>query len=269
MQGLTAAYVRGGGARIDTEGKNITIAQSLLDGGGNGGLTKLGEGTLLLEGTNSYPGATLVSVGRLGGSGVFAGPVTVAANGTLAPGTAIGTLTVNNQLTLQGNTAVEISKDGGSPASDLITGVTTLNYGGVLTVTNIGATALAAGDSFNLFDASSFNGAFATLVLPPLPDGLTWDTTSLAVNGTIAVRIAVVNPPTLRRPVISGTELILSGSGGTPSGAYYLLVSTQVELPGANWTVIATNLFDANGNFSATNTINAAMPRQFFQLRLP
>ena len=65
MQGLTAANVNAGGARIDTNGNSVTIAQRLLDGGGGGGLTKLGAGTLTLGARNTYTGPTTVTGGTL------------------------------------------------------------------------------------------------------------------------------------------------------------------------------------------------------------
>ncbi len=42
---------------------------------------------------------------------------------------------------------------------------------------------------------------------------------------------------------------------GTNNGPYYVLSSTNVALPLSNWTRLQTNSFDANGNFSFTNTI--------------
>jgi autotransporter-associated beta strand protein len=62
MQGLSTASIQIGGANIDTNGNDITIAQALLDSGG-GGLTKLGAGTLTLAGVNSYAGDTTVQSG--------------------------------------------------------------------------------------------------------------------------------------------------------------------------------------------------------------
>jgi autotransporter-associated beta strand protein len=84
MQGLTAANIKAAGARIDTNGFNVTIAQPLLDGGG-GGLTKSGAGTLTLASRNTYAGPTTVSAGRL----VF-GASQQLSSLTIQPGAAAG-----------------------------------------------------------------------------------------------------------------------------------------------------------------------------------
>jgi autotransporter-associated beta strand protein len=65
MTGLDAANVLIGGAKIDTNGVDTTIAQDLLDGGGGGGLTKEGSGILTLTGSNTYTGATIINGGKL------------------------------------------------------------------------------------------------------------------------------------------------------------------------------------------------------------
>ena len=67
MTGLTNAFVKSGGAVINTAGSDITIAQALLDftTPSGGGLTKSGSGTLTLTGNNSYTGTTTVTEGTL------------------------------------------------------------------------------------------------------------------------------------------------------------------------------------------------------------
>ncbi|MEY3898596.1 MAG: toxins and related Ca2+-binding domain, partial [Verrucomicrobiota bacterium] len=67
LEGLTTANVKDGGAVIDTNGFDITIAQPLLHfaGATTDGLTKSGIGTLALSGANTYSGDTTVDVGTL------------------------------------------------------------------------------------------------------------------------------------------------------------------------------------------------------------
>jgi subtilase-type serine protease len=98
---------------------------------GHGGLTKLGIGTLVLTGANTYSGPTLVNEGRLAVNGSLASAVTVndtgilggngrvaslTANrgGTVAPGNSVGTLRVAGDLNLAPGAvyAVELSPTG-------------------------------------------------------------------------------------------------------------------------------------------------------------
>lgn len=64
-------------------------------------------------------------------------------------------------------------------------------------------------------------------------------------------------------------SFILSGSGGVTNGTYYVLTSTNVALPLNEWTITATNPFDASGNFIFTNTPAPGAPQLFYLLQLP
>jgi hypothetical protein len=61
----------------------------------------------------------------------------------------------------------------------------------------------------------------------------------------------------------------LSGSGGTTNGTYYLLASTNIALPLNRWSRVATNHFDAKGNFIFTNAFGTNSPQSFYRLQMP
>ncbi len=273
LQGVTSANVLDGGAIIDTAGfLDITVGQSLLAGGtGIGGLTKQGLGTLLLTNANTYTGPTLISVGGLGGFGTIVSPVTVATGASLLAGssTNIGTFTINNTVTFDMGSSAEmkISKTNGVTYNDNIAGVTTMHYNGTLVVlTNVDQnTAFAAGDTFTLFNATTYSGSFG-YSLPTLPTGLAWNTSQLVTNGSISIVTAPATPPKFNPPVLSGANLILGGSGGLANGTYYVVTATNLMVPLPNWTVIATNTFDASGNFSITNAIVPGSHDSFFDI---
>ena len=201
LQGMTNVFVKGGGVTLNAANTNsIHIRQHLLSGGGSGGLTKAGAGTLQLDGVNTYTGTTLISSGALGGIGSIAGPVVIADGSLLIPGGGgnIGTLTVNN-LTLNAGAQVTFelnnTNDLSSATNDYLVVTGTLSItGSSLTVQNDG-TNLVAGNSFKLFSVPVTSG-FTNVILPTLDSGLAWNN-KLAVDGSIQVVVAVVNPPSL------------------------------------------------------------------------
>lgn len=71
-----------GGAYIDSNGHDIGIGTDLQ---GQGGLTKLGAGTLTLSGQNSYAGATTIEAGtvKAGADGAIQGDYVIGVAGTL------------------------------------------------------------------------------------------------------------------------------------------------------------------------------------------
>jgi autotransporter-associated beta strand protein len=195
--------------RIGWNNQNATFAGQILADGANT-VTKVGTGNWTLTGANTYNGGTIVDGGTLtvnnpsgsgtgtgsvtvntgatlAGTGIISGATTIASGGTNSPGNnAIGTLTVNNSVTLAAGstTRIEINKTSGT--KDLLDASGALTYGGTLVVTNLSGT-LANGDSFKIFDGGSYGGAFSSMTLPALASDLQWNTTALNTSGTISV----------------------------------------------------------------------------------
>jgi hypothetical protein len=61
-------------------------------------------------------------------------------------------------------------------------------------------------------------------------------------------------------------SLVFKGSNGLAGARCYVLASTNLGLPLAQWTRIATNSFDSGGTFSFSNS--ASLRNQFFRLQL-
>jgi autotransporter-associated beta strand protein len=232
------------------------------------GTTTVNGGTLIVNGNQSAAtnNVTVNANGTLAGNGVIGGNTVV--NGMLAPGVnGLGTLTFGGDLTLNsGSVAVfEISKN--PLANDRVIVGGTARYAGALDVVNISPDLLQAGDNFQLFSAPAYDGALDIFNLPALELGLAWNTSRLAVDGRLWV--VSTNPPVFSAAAQSNGQLVLSGQGGTPGWEYRVLVSTNVELPVARWTALATNQFDSTGAFSFSVPIASDPARQFFRLLTP
>jgi fibronectin-binding autotransporter adhesin len=211
---------------------------------------------------------TLNSGQTLLGNGTIRGSLAVNAGATVAPGHPTGILNVTNTVTLAGLTAMELNA--GTSASDQINCTNTITYGGALTVTNINGT-LAAGQSFRLFRAGGYAGAFSSLTLPTnqLPANAYW-TNTLALNGTIAVVSAVIPHPVVTSITLNGLNATINATNGAPGATFLVLSSTNVSLPLSNWTALATNVFDVNGNivnYTVTNGVSG--PQRFYLLQVP
>jgi autotransporter-associated beta strand protein len=286
-------------------GDALTIAGNI---GGSGSLTKAGGGNLTLSGTLSYagnfsvnagsvgatgaslltnspvinlatgtlldvtglPGSTLVLISGqlLTGNGTINGGLTVGGGAAVAPGASPGILTVTNEVVLAGTTFMEINRLAGT--NDLLRSISgSITYGGSLVVTNLAGT-IKGGDVFKLFDSglNSYLSSFSAIQMPGLGVGLSWNTSQLAVNGTVSV-VGTLIPPAIDSFGQSGGNLTIAGDGGVTNGTYWLVSSTNVAAAIATWLPVSTNSFDGNGNFSVTTPIAPGTPARFFRVRLP
>jgi autotransporter-associated beta strand protein len=306
------SIVQLGGAVMDSSNFSITVLEPLqhdstLGGDLDGGLTKLGAGTLTLAAPATYNGDTLVRSGTLAlsgtasiassdsiavmngatldasvrtdgtltlsagqtltGNGAVKGNTVVTSGATLSPGGSLSTLTFDNNLTLNGGstTVFEVSK---SPVTNDFAHVTgSLALNGTIFVTNMGATAYAPGDSFKLFSAAGINGAF-TSIQPVIPDvNLAWNTNNLS-SGILSIVSSPTPLPKIVAATMGAGNFVFTATNGVPNWPCSILASTNLSRPLSQWTVIATNNFDANGNLSVTDQPDPALPQTFYLLQM-
>ena len=273
---------------------------------GPGSLVKSGSSPLILAATNTFTGNTAVNNGVLAligtgsiatsptitvsagatldvsgsadqsltlatgqtlqGGGAVNGILSAGASSTVSPGTsaATGTLTVSSNATLGGSALFKLN----GTTNDVLAVSKVLTYGGTLVLTNISASPLGATNSFKLFNAGSYNGAFSSIVTqPPLAAGLGWNTNSLITNGTISVVTLPKPKPHITSISVSGTTLNLIATNGAIGGTYMLLETTNLTLPINQWTAVLTNSFDGSGNLNlSTNIINPSNVQEFYIL---
>jgi beta-glucanase (GH16 family) len=260
-----------------TQNWNIAQSRALAVNGsisGAGGLTKRGLGSLgLFGGSNLFTGTTTIKAGTFTTMGTMAGPLKIEALARWGPGISnsvptIAVLTLHDTLGLDlgSTTAMDINKSTG--VSDQIICHSNITYAGTLEINNLGG-ALAAGDSFKLFEASSYSGQFSR-VSPGTPGpNLEWSTASLPIDGTLRVISAV---PT--NIVVQRTNSFLDVSWPFTHTGWRL--QTQINPQGVglrtNWVDIAAasatnrivysaNSFDGSGFFRLTTTLYQPVTR--------
>ena len=128
------------------------------------------------------------------------------------------------------------------------------------------------------------------------PNGVTWTqqaTTTIAMGAAVHVGLALtshnnsslcaatfdnvtapnwpvkVPAPRIDTTLISGGNLVFSGTNGLSGGTFTILSSTNLATPRINWIQIGTGNFDGAGGFSVTNAMNSNETQRFYLLRQP
>jgi hypothetical protein len=239
---------------------NLSVTSSIA-GGGN--LSQIGSGTVTVTGDLSqFVGLTIVAAGTFASPTTNGGAVYVEPGATLEAGTpsAIGTMTINNGLTLGGNVQAKVNRSL-VQSNDLFSvpaGVSNTNNG-VVMINNLGP-ALHAGDTFTLF-SSAVNGGDTLAVLG---GGVIW-TNNLATDGSITVISTTVPHPLITGATLTGgSAFVFQGNAGYPHAPFAVLMSTNLSTP--SWTPVATGAFDSTGAFAVTNTITPGAAQAFYRL---
>jgi autotransporter-associated beta strand protein len=177
--GVTVGSIEGDGivllgARSLGVGSNsltTTFSGAIQDAGLGGSLTKVGSGTLILSGANTYSGTTKVNggvlqvdgsiasntvvfrPGTLTGTGIIHGDVTN--RGILSPGNPVGTLTVDNFTRNYRELMIQIANNNEFGVLNVLG---TANLSGRLDAVLLNGFVPELGDSFTFLTAGSLNG---------------------------------------------------------------------------------------------------------------
>jgi hypothetical protein len=81
-------------------------------------------------------------------------------------------------------------------------------------------------------------------------------------------QLLAVSSPLITGGMMSAGNLVFSVTNTTPGGIYYLLGSTNLLLPVADWAIIATNTVDSEGQLSFTNAVEPGVPQEYYVLSL-
>lgn len=199
-------------------------------------LTKVGTGTFIISGNNTYAGATTISGGKLlvnnatatkgtgtgvvavasgailGGTGFIKGAVTINTGGKLQPGSnGIGTFTDSTSVTLNSGAIADMEINKTTSTFDVLKVIGSVQYNGKLIVTKIDNADFVAGDNFKLFDATTYSGSFSSIE-PAVPKaGLLWDVSQLITTGTLKIKLDATGASTYYWKGAAGTAASPTG----------------------------------------------------------
>lgn len=288
---------------------SITVDGNISEINGSQSLVVSGNGTVILTGTNTYTGPTVIN-----------GTTQLIINNTYSLGHGRLTIPAGGPINLNYSGDVQISSLslGGTymPHGTYGSSISGATYQNDTYFTNISAgtvTVFAAPPTAN-FTGSPTNGIcpltvtftdLSTLTGSPITNR-SWSFGDLTMTNTTAtnvvhtyttagtytvtlvvssldgsgsltrtgyITVAAPNPPHIDSVTISGTNVILSGSGGPTNGGYnyYVLTSTNAAQAMAIWTTnAAMGSFSPNtGTFIYTNAVIPGTPQEFFRLLMP
>jgi polygalacturonase len=169
-------------------------------------------------------------------------------------------LAINNSLVLSSNALLTFHL-GSNPSVVAVNGGLVL--GGTLNITN------AAGFGEGTYTLFTHIGPLSLddLVIGSAPMGYT---VTISTNTPGQVNLSVTRAePAFQLVSIDESGLSARGGGGVPNSICYVVATTNLALPLADWTRVATNQFDNGGNFFVNDAVDGNVSQKFYRLQLP
>jgi hypothetical protein len=211
-----------------------------LDLGGKT-LTKSGDGAMKVNNDlNTGGGAIVVVGGSLGGGGTVGGDLNNP-SGIVGPGNSPGVLSVSGDYAqgAGGTLAIEIAGTTVDTQYDQLNVSGNAALDGTLQVTFLGGFMPAVGDTFDILNAGAISGTFATLDLPALTGGRSWNSSLLYTDGILSISAALVPGD--------------FDSDGDVDGADFVI--WQTNFPAASGHVLATGDADGDGDVDGADFV--------------
>jgi T5SS/PEP-CTERM-associated repeat protein len=191
---ITGNETLGGGGQftltVNTGGKNIVSGNLAV--ATKGTLDLAAGGTVAVGNVGAIvPAAGSVLIGTGGivsGTGTIKGAV-VNNSGAVQPGASAGLLHITGPYTQAAGGALQIEIGGTTRGTqyDALLADGQASLGGTLQVSLINSFTPALNNSFDILDALSITGPFATISVPALSGSLAWDTLQLYTTGQLIV----------------------------------------------------------------------------------
>ncbi len=265
-------------------------------------LTKIGSGTQVLAGPNSYTGPTTVEAGALivnsnlyspvtvnggllGGSGPFFNSVSVNAGGTISAGSSVGIMQLQNGLDLSAggtNLWELIANSDANPGSDfdqiqLVTG--TLDLSDATLLVSLGGSVNPADpfwssprswDIITSFFGSGSSNFKAVKVQGSAPAG-TFTTTNDGTNVKLLFTPGGAPPQPPPTPVritaitgVGGPSVTVHYTNTIPGSNYVLQAANSLTAP-VSWANVSTNQASGTSGSGVDNTA-AGQPQRYYRV---
>jgi hypothetical protein len=148
--------------------------------------------------------------------------------------------------------------------NDLVRGLTSVTYGGTLTLSNLSGT-ITASNTFRLFSANSYSGAFTALTPASPGQNLAWNTNTLTMDGTLRVTSIVSVAPVTITNTVSGNLLTLSWPADHIGWRLRAQTNFYSVGLGTNWL----NVPNSTSTNQMTFTLDPIAGSVFYQLVYP